>query len=98
MKNIFKGLTLSLCLAAGFGMATASYAQSAKEDKDAARQTQADTPQMAYQRKVKEIRSAHRDNLANCKSAPASERKACVKEANDILKSDLADAKQLSKS
>jgi hypothetical protein len=96
MKNLVNKVLLSLLITAGFGM-TGAYAASssaATEDKEAARQTTPDTsPKAAYQRKVKEIRAAHRDNLANCKSMSGAERSSCVKEANQILKSDLADAK-----
>lgn len=98
MKSTVKGLLLPLFLAVGFGASAASYAQSSPQtsrsaDKDEARQTAPDTPKQAYQRKVREIRAAHRDNLANCKSMDKAERSGCVKEANQILKSDLADAK-----
>jgi hypothetical protein len=99
MNSILKRALLAACIAAT-GLTVGSTAFAAREaadtsDKDAARQTTPDrTPQAAYQRKVKEIQAAHRDNLANCKTQPAAERSACVKEANQIRKSDLADAKQ----
>jgi hypothetical protein len=99
MKNNLKRVLLSACLAAaGLSLGGSAFAarQAAADtsDKDEARQTTPDrSPQAAYQRKVKEIRAAHRDNLANCKSQPSAERSSCVKEANQILKSDLADAK-----
>jgi hypothetical protein len=98
MKNITQKFLLPLCLISGLGLTAGAYAQdsAAPNDKDAARQTKPDNPKAAYQRKVREIRSAHRDNLANCKTGEKSERSACVKEANQILKSDLAQAKQLS--
>jgi len=97
MKSTVKGLLLSLCLAAGFGISVAHAAaakSSSSASKEEARQTAPDTPKQAYQHKVREIQAAHRDNLANCKSMPASERSACTKEAKQILKSDMADAKK----
>jgi hypothetical protein len=99
MKNTLKSFLLPLCLVAGFGTTGAALAQSTASDvPDKPQWFKPDpTPQAEYQRKVKEIRAAHRDNLANCKSMPASERRACVKEAIQILKSDLAEAKKASR-
>jgi hypothetical protein len=85
------------CMFTAGVVACVSFSAHAQEDmqRDPTRWSQEDaTPQARYATLKKEAAAAYRENTAQCKILPVTERKACMTEAKRLMQDDMARAKE----
>ncbi len=97
IRALIASAGLACMLAAGAAQAQGSLPLRATEDDaELARGAVPDTtPAQRYNTAVREAYGARKNNLAECRAAPAAERRSCQAQAQEQFKADMAIANQL---
>jgi hypothetical protein len=95
MNDTLTKCTGSLILLGALFYASPVHGQNNAMSQAEARQMQEQfTPQAQYRLSEREARAAYQDAVRDCQQMDRTKRSSCVRDARDLLRQDLADARQ----